>query len=137
MAPTFLPQANGWLPYFLVFTGSTALIHSAVCYVSPPSTALKAFSGPNRPPPTSLLAHVYATKNMYTGAIRLYAAYHIANAQLYDLAALTFAGVLWLNVSEIVVYGTARMREGIFSLVTAGTGLAWMLTQRGQYSVGA
>ncbi|KAF7346070.1 Heterotrimeric G-protein alpha subunit [Mycena sanguinolenta] len=133
MAPTFLPQSNGWLPYFLVFTGASALIHSAVCYVSPPSTALAIFSGPNRPTPTSLLAHVYATKNMYTGAIRLYAAYHIANAQLYNLAAFTFVGVLGLNVSEMLLFGTVRMREGLWPFVTAGTGLAWMVLQREWY----
>lgn len=76
---------------------------------------------------------MYGVKNIYTGTIRLYAAYAITNGALYDLAAATFAGVLFLYGTELLVYKTVRMREGSFAFFTAGTGLVWMLSQRGWY----
>ena len=94
------------------------------------------FQGAGAPPHHPLLAHVYGVKNVYTAAIRLFAAYHCAdaaNAPLYDLAALTFAGVLWLYVSEWRLYGTVRAREAAVPLVTSGVGLLWMVLARGSY----
>jgi hypothetical protein len=94
---------------------------------------MKAFSGPKAPPPTNLLAHVYGTKNIYTGLIRTYAAYNITNPVVYDLAILTFVGVLFLYGGEHLVYQNAKLREASFPYVLAGGGMLWMLTQRGYY----
>jgi hypothetical protein len=108
----------------------------AVCYVKGPRTSMRAFSGPASPPKTpdtGLLARVYGVKNIYTGMIRVSAAYALTNAALYDLAAATFAGVLFLYGTELLVYKTVRMKEGSFAFVTAGTGLFWMLSQRDWY----
>lgn len=104
-----------------------------MCYASSPKTALAPFRGPSAPPPQALLAHVYAVKNVYTGLIRLYAAYDLANQAVYDLAVVTFVGVLALYVPERFLYGTVGKRESVFPFVTAGTGLVWMLMQRGYY----
>lgn len=145
-----MTQSTGLLPYWLVYvcwrpsrpslfteslrqTSLSAFIHSIVCYVAPVSTSLRQFSGPKRPPPTQLLAHVYSVKNIYTAAIRGYAAYDIKNGALYDLAILTYIGVLWLFVSELAVYGTVRWREAGFPFVNAGVGFLWMVTMRAWY----
>ncbi|ETS88074.1 hypothetical protein PFICI_01902 [Pestalotiopsis fici W106-1] len=136
MASAYLPQHDGLLPYFLIYAGASAIIHSAVCYAQSPRTSLRAFSGPASPvktPEQGLLARVYGVKNIYTGMIRLSAAYALTNAALYDLAAATFAGVLFLYGTELLVYRTVRMKEGSFAFVTAGTGLVWMLLQRDWY----
>ena len=119
-------------------TGSTALIHSLVTYTQPASRSLVQFQGADAPPHHPLLAHVYGVKNVYTAAVRLCAAYQCGaaaggNAPLYDLAALTFAGVLWLYVTEWRAYGTVRAREAAVPLVTAGAGLLWMVLARGSY----
>lgn len=45
----------------------------------------------------------------------------------------TFAGVLFLYVTELSVYGTVRLREASFPFITAGGGLLWMALQRGAY----
>ena len=95
--------------------------------------SLTQFRGTSAPPPNALLAHVYAVKNIYTGAIRLYAAFNIQNEALYNLSILTFVGVLGLYGLERFVYGTVRNKEGVFPFVTAGLGLAWMISQRGSY----
>ena len=92
------------------------------------------FQGPKRPEPTSLLAHVYGVKNIYTSLIRAYAAYHITNTDVYTLAIFTFAGVLFLYVTELTVYRTVRPKEASIPLVTASLGLSWMLLQRDFYS---
>lgn len=113
--------------------GVSAIMHSVVCYRANPTSALKAFSGPEAPPAHALLAHTYGVKNIYTGLIRLYAAYHITNPQIYNLATFTFVGVIALYAGETFVYRTARMREASFAFVTAGTGLVWMLAQRSWY----
>ncbi|KAH8675960.1 ergosterol biosynthesis protein-like protein Erg28 [Xylariales sp. PMI_506] len=133
MASSFLPKSEGALPYYLMFTGTAAIIHSIVCYTADPAAATKGFSGPARPPPTGLLARVYGVKNIYTSLIRLTAAYHITNPQLYDLGMATFAGVLFLYGLEVGVYKTAKLRESISTFVVAGTGLGWMLAQRDWY----
>ncbi|KAI0597739.1 ergosterol biosynthesis protein-like protein Erg28 [Biscogniauxia sp. FL1348] len=113
--------------------GLAAAIHTVVCYVKNPTTALRAFSGPEAPPPHSLLAHVYGVKNFYTSAIRMYAAYNIASPQLYDLAVLSFVGVLYLYITEAYVYRTVRIQEAAFPYVFAGTGFIWMMMQRDWY----
>ncbi|KAF8213826.1 ergosterol biosynthesis protein-like protein Erg28 [Mycena galopus ATCC 62051] len=135
MASRLLPESEGFLPYFLIYAGLSATIHTAVCYLGTPTAALKQFSGRASPPQTGLLARVYGLKNIHTSLIRLYAAYHLDNPQLYDLALCTFVGVLFLYGTELVVYKTVRMREGIFPFVTAGVGLVWMVAQRSWYRV--
>ncbi|KAH8808825.1 hypothetical protein F5884DRAFT_834338 [Xylogone sp. PMI_703] len=132
MASSYLPQHGGFLPYFLLYSSASALIHSFVTYLRPlPSMA--GFSGPSAPPPTVLLAHVYGTKNLYTALIRAYAAYHISNPQLYSLATWTFIGVLFLYGGEFFIWNTVRLKEGMFPFITAGLGLVWMVLQRDWY----
>ncbi|KAI0893804.1 ergosterol biosynthesis protein-like protein Erg28 [Annulohypoxylon nitens] len=128
-----LPPHQGYLPLMLIANGLSAAIHTVVCYTSSPTTSLKAFSGPAAPLPHPLLAHVYGVKNFYTSFIRLYAAYYINNPQLYDLAILTFVGVLFLYITEVFVYKTSNLREACFPYVIAGTSLAWMVLQRDWY----
>lgn len=94
---------------------------------------MTAFRGPHAPPAHPLLAHVYGVKNIYTGLIRLCAAYDIQNGPVYCLAATTFVGVLVLYGLERFVYGTVRARESTFPFITAGLGLVWMVLQRENY----
>lgn len=110
-----------------------AFIHSIICYTSPPQTSLRQFSGPSHLPHTALLAHVYGIKNVYSAAIRAYAAFHIGNSALYDLAILTYVGVLWLFVSELFVWKTVRGKESVIPFCNAGVGFVWMVLARGFY----
>jgi hypothetical protein len=98
-----------------------------------PKIGLRQFSGRNSPPPHALLAHVYGIKNLYTGAIRLYAAYHITNGPLYDLATFTFIGVLILYISEAFIYRHSRVGESFIPYTMAGGGLLWAIQQRAYY----
>lgn len=95
---------------------------------------MKQFSGPERPPPNALLAHVYGVKNVYTALIRGYAAYHMSNPQLYSLGMASFAGVIFLNGTELLVYRTARPKESAPTLIMSGSALLWMALQRQYYT---
>jgi len=66
-------------------------------------------------------------------AIRAYAAYDINSKGLYDLAMMTYAGVLWLFLSEMVGWGTVRMRDIGLPFATTVLGLGWMVGQRAWY----
>ncbi len=115
-------------------TAFSAWTHSIVCYAAKPGAALKAFSGLRAPRPERTLAHVYGVKNVYTAAIRLAAAYHVDDPWLYDLAVLTFAGVLFLYTTELLIWKTVRLQEFAFPMITAGSGLLWMILQRDWYT---
>ncbi|KAJ9501827.1 hypothetical protein H2202_002789 [Exophiala xenobiotica] len=128
-----LPPHPGLLPYYLLLTGSLALTHSVVCYTRP-LTSMRQYSGPSAPPPSALLSHVYAVQNVYTGFIRILAAYDIENQALYRLAILSFAGVLFLNGSELMIWKTARLHEIKFALGPSALGLVWLITQREWYT---
>lgn len=109
-----------------------ASIHSIVCYVSP-STSLKPFSGPRRPLHSPLLAHVYAMMNMLMGAIRAQAANDINNKALYDLAPMTYVGVVWFFISETMMWKTVRIGDIAFPFGLTAMGLTWMVVQRTSY----
>ncbi|KAI1738156.1 ergosterol biosynthesis protein-like protein Erg28 [Xylaria scruposa] len=130
---TFLPQHEGYLPYFLLMPALMAAIHTVACYVKSPTASLAQFSGPAAPPPSGLLARVYGVKNIYTSLIRFYAAYYISNPQIYDLATLTFVGVLFLYAGEVFVFRTSRLKETAFSFALSGSALVWMVSQREWY----
>ncbi|KAI9372822.1 hypothetical protein BJX61DRAFT_542332 [Aspergillus egyptiacus] len=133
MTSSLLPSTqSGHLPYFLLYASISALIHSAVTYTNPVA-ALKQFSGASAPAKTPLLAHLYGIKNVYTGLIRVYAAYNINNRPVYDLATATFVGVLFLYITECFWFKTVGLREATFPFVTAGVGLVWMVHERGAY----
>jgi hypothetical protein len=94
-----------------------------------------AFSGPNRPQLSPLVAHTYAVKNFYSGLIRGLAAYHITNPDAYYLGIASFVGVVWLYGTECFYYRTVNfdVRGAGIPLVQAGSGIVWMLMQRGWY----
>ncbi|KAK5659849.1 hypothetical protein OQA88_13312 [Cercophora sp. LCS_1] len=124
---------DGYLPIFLLTLGSFAIIHTVVCYTAPAKTSMGQFEGPRSPPPSLLLAHVYGVKNFYTSLMRIYAAYYINNRELYTLAIASFAGVMFLNVGEFLIWRTSSFRSAFFPILNSGIGLVWMLSQREWY----
>ncbi|KAK3990757.1 Erg28 like protein-domain-containing protein [Cladorrhinum sp. PSN332] len=127
------PDAGGLLPYFLLLQSTLAIGHSIVCYIGTPEKAMAQFSGPQKPVHTGLSARLYGVKNIYTGLMRGYAAYNIANPQVYALAQASFAGVLFLYLTELFVYKTARIKECIFPFIGAGGLTLWMWLQKDYY----
>ncbi|RAL07019.1 Erg28 family protein [Aspergillus homomorphus CBS 101889] len=126
------PYEAGLLPYFLLYSTLATLAHALTTYLHP-LRSIHAFSGPSAPPKSPLLAHVYGLINLLAASIRLSAAYHIHNAPVYDLAVLSFVFVLALYLSEILVWGTVAVRDGMVPIVASGVGVLWMVGGREWY----
>lgn len=85
-------------------------------------------------PVTELSARTFGTWTAITSIIRLYAAYHINDKPVYEMALWTF-GVAWAHfISEWLFFGTAKFGKGLIGplVVSTGTGY-WMLSQYGAY----
>ena len=62
--------------------------------------------------------------------VRLYAAYHLRLAPVYQMALWTYVVALAHFASELLVYRTARPGPPVFMpFVFACTGIVWMLVQ--------
>jgi hypothetical protein len=109
-----------------------ALTHTVVTYTHP-IAALKQFRGPSSPSHNVLMAHIYGVKNIYSGLIRLYAAYNIHNRELYHLALMTYVGVFAFYATELLVWKTVRLRETASSFLISGVMLSWMLIEQDRY----
>ena len=83
---------------------------------------------------TPLSARTFGTWTFLSSVIRLYAAYNIENAVVYQLALWTYV-IAWLHfVSEWQVYKTAQWGAGLAGPAVVATGsLIWMGAQWGYY----
>ena len=116
-------------------TNVMALTHIVVTYTHP-IAALKQFRGPSSPSHNALsLAHIYGVKNIYSGLIRLYAAYNIHKRELYHLALMTYVGVFAFYAMEWLIWKTVRLRETASSFLISGVMLSWMLIEQDRYLV--
>ena len=52
---------------------------------------------------------------------------------LYDLALGTYVGVIWLLVSEMMVWKTVHVKDIIVPFAVTAVGLGWMARQREWY----
>ena len=88
----------------------------------------------NASPVTALSARTFGTWTALSSIIRLYAAYHINEAVVYEMCLWTFA-LAWAHfMSEWLVFGTARWSRGLAGPVFVATGTgAWMLSQWSSY----
>lgn len=85
-------------------------------------------------PVTALSARTFGTWTALSAVLRLYAAYHIHEPVVYELALWTFGFAFAHFISEWLVFGSARWGRGLAGpvFVSTGTGL-WMLSQWSAY----
>lgn len=85
-------------------------------------------------PVTELSARTFGTWTALASVVRLYAAYHIHEPAVYEMALWTF-GIAWGHfAAEWLVFKTARWGRGLAGPVFVATGTgAWMLAQWGSY----
>lgn len=81
-----------------------------------------------------LSARTFGTWTALSSIVRLYAAYHIHEAAVYELALWTFGLAFAHFGSEWLVFGTARWGRGLAGpvFVSTVTG-SWMWAQWGNY----
>ena len=102
-----------------------------------PPTSSQSKSQPNpsaNSPVTGLSARTFGTWTAITAVVRLYAAYHIEQQAMYELALWTF-GVAWAHfMSEWWIFRTARWGAGLAGPVAVSTSsLIWMWLQWDYY----
>ncbi|KAJ9629709.1 ergosterol biosynthesis protein [Taxawa tesnikishii (nom. ined.)] len=146
----YLPPAEGLLPKWLLFISVVSMANSIQAYVSLAPTQ-RVYCGPaatptlngsklpagvppntvrNTSPVTPLSARTFGTWTAITAVVRLYAAYHIENQAVYEMALWTF-GVAWAHfMSEWWIFKTTRWGKGLAGPAAVSTGtLVWMWLQ--------
>ncbi|KAF2188576.1 ergosterol biosynthesis protein-like protein [Zopfia rhizophila CBS 207.26] len=156
---SYLPAFEGLLPKWLLLVSVISVANSIQAYAtltytqrvynnvtapSPPKSApsrmLKQSSTSSPETPslvTPLSARTFGTWTFLSSIIRLYAAYHIDEPLIYQLALWTY-GVAWAHfMSEWWVFGTTRWGKGLAGPVFVSSGsLMWMWLQWGFYVKG-
>ncbi|KAI5481869.1 hypothetical protein MNV49_000146 [Pseudohyphozyma bogoriensis] len=121
----FLPEGEGYLPYWMLFVSSLAIFNSAQNFLTT-SLTRKIFSK-SPASVTALQARTFAVWTLASAAIRIYAAYNINVKGFYDLALISYVLALGHFVSELVIFKTAGIGAGLISpLIVASTSLIWM-----------
>lgn len=137
---SYLPPAEGLLPKWLLFVAIISIGNSIQAYTTLTFTSRVYNPSPIDPPPaipkhvTALSSRTFGTWTLLTSLVRLYAAYHINEPAMYQLAMWTYA-VAWAHfMSEWWVFGTTRWGKPLAGpVLVANTSLLWMLMQWGWY----
>ncbi|KAF1834038.1 Erg28 protein [Decorospora gaudefroyi] len=132
----YLPQAEGFLPKWLLFISVVSFGNSISCYTTLHFTSRLYNPTPIDPPPTvpkhvtALSSRTLGTWTFLTAIVRLYAAYNINDSAFYQLAMWTY-GVAWVHfMSEWWVFGTTRMGAPLASpIIVSNLSLVWMTLQ--------
>ncbi|KAF8541636.1 Erg28 like protein-domain-containing protein [Trichophaea hybrida] len=130
---TYLPQAPGILPKWLLFVSAIAIFNSIQNYTTLKLTQ-RVYSA--RPQDVNWLSsRTFGTWTFLSAVVRAYTAYNIANQQLYDVCMWSYVLAGAHFVTEWLVFGTASLEAGLMGpLVVSSTSLVWMVTQRGFYT---
>ncbi|CAK1363711.1 Ergosterol biosynthetic protein 28 [Cercospora beticola] len=135
----YLPQHDGYLPKWLLFIAVVSIGNTIQCYRSLAGSK-EVYAGKpyktdkNASPVNELSARTFGTWTALSSIVRLYAAYHIDNPQVYQLALCTYGIAFAHFFSEWLVFGSAKWGRGLASPVFVSTiTTVWMLTQWGNY----
>ncbi|KAJ7650348.1 hypothetical protein FB45DRAFT_887653 [Roridomyces roridus] len=132
----FLPQGEGWLPKWQLLVTVLAVFNSAQNF-----TTLKLTRRIyNKVPPatiTPLQARTFAAWTITSAVVRGYAAYHLNEKIVYDMALFTYLIAFAHFASELLIFRTAAPNPGVIApVIVSTTSLIWMFTQYDFY-VGA
>ncbi|RKP07922.1 hypothetical protein THASP1DRAFT_23995 [Thamnocephalis sphaerospora] len=130
----YLPSLqHGWLPAWMLLVSVTSFGNSLQCFLSGRKVSARVYNG--KPTEvTELASRFFAAWTTASAFIRLYAAYHITNGPIYDLAWWSYVIALGHYVSEVFVFGSATLRgPAAAPYVVATKSLLWMTLQRANY----
>ncbi|CAK9440392.1 uncharacterized protein LODBEIA_P44920 [Lodderomyces beijingensis] len=129
-----LPYTRGGkLPYWLLFISIVSIFNSFQSYNHDLSLTKQVYN--NKPQQvTNLSARTFGTWTLITSLVRLYGAYNITSAPVYQLTQLTFVVAAWHFGSEWLVFGTTKLGKGLAGpLVVSSVSLVWMWQVRNFY----
>jgi len=131
--PSYLPQSNGYLPYWLMINSVLCFGNSLQCFTKLEGVR-KVYDGSNTNTPTpqvtGLSARTFGAYTLVTGILRLVTAYNISNSPLYGVTLAAYAVVVGHWGSEWLKYKTVAGGLALYgSIIMDGGGLLWMLSQ--------
>ncbi|KAH6909003.1 Erg28 like protein-domain-containing protein [Coprinopsis sp. MPI-PUGE-AT-0042] len=128
----FLPQTPGWLAYWQLIVATAALFNSVQNLVTLKFTR-RIYNRADQPI-TPLQARTFGIWTLTSAVVRLYAAYHITDKVVYDMAFFTYLIAFAHFSSELLIFKTASINPGVMSPVIVSTSsLIWMFLQYDYY----
>lgn len=125
----YLPQTAGWLAYWQLFIAVTALLNSFQNFVTLKFTR-RIYNGVPSVSVTALQARTFAAWTLTSAVVRAYAAYHIHDKTMYDMALLTYLIAFSHFGSEWLIFRSAKVGPGLLSpVLVSSTSMIWMLKQ--------
>ncbi|KAF9525691.1 hypothetical protein CPB83DRAFT_818248 [Crepidotus variabilis] len=126
---SFLPTSAGNLAYWQLFVAVTALFNTVQNFVTVKLTR-RVYNNVPENSVTPLQARTFGVWTLTSAVIRLYAAYHIHDKSIYDMAFLTYLIAFGHFSSEFFIFRTCQLSTGILGpFVVSTTTLIWMFSQ--------
>ncbi|KAI5122926.1 hypothetical protein M0805_007604 [Coniferiporia weirii] len=127
---SYLPQTPGLLPKWQLLVATTALFNTVQCFFTLKFTKRIYNTSPGGCAVTALQARTFAVWTLTSAVVRFYAAYHITDKVVYDMALFTYLIAFGHFSSELFIFRTAKINPGVISpVIVATTSLIWMVTQ--------
>lgn len=127
---SLIPQTAGLLPKWQLFVGVVAVLNTLQNFLTLKFTRRIYNAVPPAQPVTALQARTFAVWTLTSAVVRVYAAYHIQNKVIYDMALMTYLIAFAHFSSEIFIFRTAKIGPPVLSpCIVATTSLVWMISQ--------
>ncbi|RVX67295.1 hypothetical protein B0A52_09333 [Exophiala mesophila] len=142
---SLLPQSEGYLPLYILFVGTTAIINAVQSYTTLsytqrlyPGTAATSKSKPANPaltsPVTPLSARTFGTWTFAVGVVRIFAAYHINEPSWYHLQIISnLIGAVHYFLEAFVYKTSPPSGPWLAPVIVSWIGTGWSIAQYNFY----
>ncbi|KAJ7727284.1 hypothetical protein DFH07DRAFT_851864 [Mycena maculata] len=129
----YLPQGDGWLPTWQLVVAVMAVFNSAQNFATL-SLTRRIYNNIPSATVTPLQARTFAAWTLTSAVVRAYAAYHLNEKIVYDMALFTYLIAFAHFASELLIFRTATPNAGVISpVLVSTTSLIWMFSQYDYY----
>ncbi|EPQ54249.1 Erg28-like protein [Gloeophyllum trabeum ATCC 11539] len=137
MSPVIpLPEASGLLPKWQLLVAVMAVFNTAQNFATLKLTR-RIYDRVPEHLVTPLQARTFAIWTLTSAVVRFYAAYHINEKVVYDMALFTYLLAFGHFSSELLIFRTAKLNAGVISpVIVSTTSLIWMFRQYDFYVKG-
>lgn len=131
-----LPEASGLLPKWQLLVAVMAVFNTAQNFATLKLTR-RIYDRVPEHLVTPLQARTFAIWTLTSAVVRFYAAYHINEKVVYDMALFTYLLAFGHFSSELLIFRTAKLNAGVISpVIVSTTSLIWMFRQYDFYVKG-
>ncbi|KAL0954847.1 hypothetical protein HGRIS_003786 [Hohenbuehelia grisea] len=129
----YLPSSPGWLPKWQLIVAAMAVFNGVQNFVTLKLTR-RIYNNVPSQSVTGLQARTFAIWTLTSAVVRGYAAYHIHEKVIYDMAIATYVLAFAHFSTELLIFRTAKINPGVLSpVIIASSSLIWMLQQYDYY----